>query len=59
MYNCVLYRVRIRELEKLVETKTDLINQQNMTLNLMREMTPASNDKLFVKHRWQETNDDY
>ncbi|XP_022180205.1 protein hook homolog [Myzus persicae] len=45
-------RDRIRELEKLVGTKTDLIHQQNMTLNLMREITPATNDNLIMKRRW-------
>lgn len=52
MYKCVVYRDRLRELEKLVDTKTDLIHQQNMTLNLMREITPATNDNLIMKHRW-------
>ncbi|XP_015377130.1 PREDICTED: uncharacterized protein LOC107171404 [Diuraphis noxia] len=44
-------RDRIRELEKLVDTKTDLIHQQNMTINLMREITPATNDNSIMKHR--------
>ncbi|XP_003242304.1 intracellular protein transport protein USO1-like [Acyrthosiphon pisum] len=37
-------RDRLKELEKLVDTKNDLIHQQNMTLNLMREITPSTND---------------
>jgi len=40
----VIYRDRLKELEKLVDTKNDLIYQQNMTLNLMREITPSTND---------------
>lgn len=40
----MIYRNRLKELEKLLDTKTDLIHQQNMTLNLMREINPSTND---------------
>ncbi|XP_026819128.1 zinc finger MYM-type protein 1-like [Rhopalosiphum maidis] len=46
-------RDRLKNLEKLIVTKTDLINQQNLTLDLLREITPTTNDNLMVTHRWQ------
>lgn len=42
-YKFVIHRDHIKELEKLLVTKTELINQQNMTLNLMREINPSTN----------------
>jgi len=60
IYKCLVYRDRIKELEKLVDTKTDLIHQQNMTLNLMREITPATNDNVIMRRRWsKETYEDF
>ncbi|KAE9528740.1 hypothetical protein AGLY_012315 [Aphis glycines] len=45
-------RDRIKNLEKLIVTKNDVIHQQNMTLDLMREITPITNNNSIVAHRW-------
>jgi len=51
-YKCLIYRDRIKNLEKLIVTKNDVIHQQNMTLDLMREITPITNNNSIVAHRW-------
>ncbi|CAH1731277.1 unnamed protein product [Aphis gossypii] len=45
-------RDRMKNLEKLIVTKNDVIHQQNMTLDLMREITPITNNNSTVAHRW-------